>query len=115
MKNFDYTRVLFTDEKSFYLTFVPQGSCAKAGDHPEQEVPKWPKKIHAWGAVGSYFKTKLYFFKENMNVELYQEVLRTRLIDDDLIFAPDCPQDLRQSWHFLQEARHIQPCPLRLF
>ena len=63
MKDFDYEQVLFTDEKTFYLTFVPQGAWVERGEHLEQEVPKWPKKLNVWGAIGPYFKTKLYFLR----------------------------------------------------
>jgi transposase len=103
MKDFDYKSVLFTDEKTFHLTFVPQGAWAEPGQRLEQKVPKWPKKIHVWGGVGYYFKTKLYFFEENLRGPLYQQILRARLVNEKLIYAPDCPRKLRKNWYFLQD------------
>ena len=39
-------------------------------------------------------KSKLYFFKPNMNRELYQKVIKARLREDRITFAPDCPASL---------------------
>lgn len=103
MKDFDYKSVLFSDEKTFHLTFVPQGAWGEPGQRLEQEVPKWPKKLHVWGGVGYYFKTRLYFFEQNLKAPLYQKILRARLIDEKLTFAPDCPKQLRKKWYFLQD------------
>jgi hypothetical protein len=103
MKDFNYKSVLFTDEKIFPLTFVPQGKWCEPGEHPEAEVDKWPKKLKVWAGIGYYFKTKLYFFTGTMKGPDYQACLRARLVKDSLIFAPDCPKELKKNWFLLQD------------
>lgn len=108
MKEFSYKPVLFTDEKLFPLTFVPQGAWVKRGSpSPQKAVAKYPLKINVWGGVGYYFKTKLYFFDGTMNAELYQDALKECLFEDQLIFAADCPQRLKEKWYFLQDGAKV--------
>jgi transposase len=103
MKDFDYKSVLFTDEKTFTLNFMPQGKWCDPGEHPEKEVSKWPLKLNIWAGVGYYFKTKLYFFEGTMKAADYQACLRARLIKNTLIFSDDCPAKYRKNWYFLQD------------
>ena len=46
------------------------------------------------------FKSKLYFFEENMNAELYREILQQRLPPAS---SPDCPRQVKARWHFVQD------------
>jgi transposase len=57
-----------------------------------------------WGAIGAYIKTPLYFFEENMDSKLYQKVLKERIQEHHLIYAPDTPKKkLFKKWQFLQD------------
>jgi transposase len=103
MEGFEWKRVLFSDEKTFYLTFTPLRAWNRPGHRIQAEVPKWPEKIHVWGAIGYYFKTNLYFFTETMNAPLYQKIIQARLVNDGLIFSDDCPRKLAKNWYFLQD------------
>jgi len=103
MIDFDYKKVLFTDEKIFPVAFMPRGKWCKRGERPEMEIEKWPAKLKVWAGVGYYFKTKLYFFSGTMKALDYQACLRARLIKDKLIFADDCPPRLKKKKYFLQD------------
>jgi len=101
MMNADWTSVLFTDEKSFWLG-NPSDSCwQQLDDRIIEEVSRWTPKLHVWGALGYYFKSDLYFFEENMNAKLYQTIISARLPPNH--FAPDCPEQLKENWYFLQD------------
>ena len=60
-------------------------------------------KVHVWAAVGSYAKTKLYIFEENMNSDLYRKILKKMLKEKQLIYASDTPKKLLENWKFLQD------------
>jgi transposase len=100
MINSDWKLVLFTDEKSFWLGSTSEYAWQKLDDRIEEETEKWTPKLHVWGGIGYYFKSKLYFFEENMNAALYQKILRERLPPTP---APDCPRTLKKKWYFLQD------------
>ena len=57
MSKYNWKRVLFSDEKNFYLGAMKT---------------RHPPKINVWAGAGAYMKTKLYFFKENMVAPLYR-------------------------------------------
>ena len=48
-------------------------------------------------------KSKLFSFTENLTSDLYQRILRQRLPEDHLIYAPDCPPSLPAKWVFMQD------------
>ena len=48
-------------------------------------------------------KSKLYFFRTNMDGELYQKLIKSRLRADRFTLAPDCPVTLPQRYEFLQD------------
>ena len=48
-------------------------------------------------------KTKLYFFTENLTAVLYRSILKMRLPEKELIYAPDRPGSLPANWAFLQD------------
>jgi transposase len=101
MKDFDWKIALFTDEKSFWLG-CPSDPCWQQLDSRiVEEIQRYTPKLHVWGAIGYYFKTKLYFFVGNMNAKLYQKIVSERLPPTD--FAPDCPEEVKGNWHFLQD------------
>lgn len=99
-EHFNWKRVLFTDEKSFWL-----GS----GEHKQWQDPKnrivrkkkrHPPKLHVWGGIGHYFKTDLYFFHENLNAKLYTKIIRLRLPP---YYSVDCPAGTMGGWLFQQD------------
>ena len=96
----DWTPVLFVDEK----TFVIGASEDKAWQDPKNRKtrPKLihPPKIQVWGGIGHYFKTKLYFFEENLTAKLYKQILNKRLPP---YYSSDCPSHKRGSWILLQD------------
>lgn len=100
MMNADWKQVLFTDERSFWLGSSSDYSWQQLDHRAEVEVSRWTPKLHVWGGIGYYFKSKLYFFEENMNAELYQEILLQRLPPTS---SPDCPRGIRARWHFVQD------------
>ena len=63
-------------------------------------MQRHPPKINVCAGAGAYMKTKLYFFKKNMDVPPYRKVLKARLREDRITFAPDCPARLPQKYEF---------------
>lgn len=100
MMDIDWNSVLFTDEKSFWLGSTTDSAWQQRNHRIEVETSKWTPKLHVWGGIGSYFKSKLYFFEENMKAPLYQQILRQRLPPTS---APDCPRKKRKQWYFVQD------------
>ena len=100
MMNADWRSVLFTDEKSFWLGTTTESGWQQLDHRIEIETSKWSPKLHVWGGIGYHFKSKLYFFEENMNATLYQQILRARLPPSS---SPDCPRSLKKKWYFVQD------------
>jgi transposase len=99
-KKFDWKFVLFSDEKTFYLGTEETKSWQDPENREIVEVSQYVPKINVWGAIGYYFKSDLYFFTDNLNSDLYQQILRARLPPS---FFLDCPEAKRGNWIFLQD------------
>ena len=69
-------------------------------DRDEISVTRHSPKVHAWGGVGYHWKTDLYLFEQNLNGELYREILSQRIPPN---FSLDCPVKKRGNWIFLQD------------
>jgi transposase len=102
-KKYNWKKVLFSDEKSFWLGSIPTHAWQDPNHRITVEVPKYAPKLHVWAAIGYYVKTKLYFSEQNLDGPLYQQILKARLKEKDIIYSPDCPRTLRKKWLFLQD------------
>ena len=100
MVTFDWTNVLFVDEKTFQLSGGRQMKWQDPKDRDEISVTRHSPKVHAWGGVGYHWKTDLYLFEQNLNGELYREILSQRIPPN---FSLDCPVKKRGNWIFLQD------------
>ena len=89
MMNINWKSVLFTDEKSFWLGSTTDRAWQTLDHRIEVETEKWTPKLHVWGGIGYHFKSELYFFEQNMDAKLYQEILKN-------VF-PDCPCQLKKN------------------
>jgi transposase len=99
-KDYDWEYELFADEKTWQLGPILD----KCWQDPEHRIKtkkrSYPPKIHCWGAIGKHFKTKLYFFKQNLNSNLYCKILKKRLPPE-----PQSQLTPRQydKWIFVQD------------
>ena len=100
MKGAEWRNVLFVDEKSFWLHTTVTHSWQKDGERKTIKTSRWTKKLHVWGGVGYYHKTKLVCFEENLTAALYQDILEKNLPPS---CAPDCPQRFKTNWYFVQD------------
>jgi len=98
--NFNWKIVLFTDEKTFPLGAAEARAWQDPKDRKTRPKLVHPTKLHVWGGIGHYFKTKLYFFQQNLDGKLYREILKNRIPP---YFSPDCPSEIRGDWVFLQD------------
>jgi len=96
--NWDF--VLFSDEKTFYLGTEETMAWQDPNNREIVETSQYLPKINVWGAIGRYFKSDLYFFTNNLNSELYQVILKSRLPP---YFLLDCPKEKRGDWIFMQD------------
>lgn len=113
--NYNFKTVLFGDEKTFWLGSGTSSAWQVIGQRKTHEVRRHPPKLHVWAAVGYYFKSKLYFFTENMKAKLYQKILRSRLVERKIIYADDCPERYKGNWVYLQDndPKHKTPASLQ--
>jgi transposase len=78
-KNHNWKYEIFVDEKTWQVG----SSVNKCWQDPSHRLTEGKKrhapKIHCWGGVGYHFKTKLHFFQENLNSDLYCKILKKRL------------------------------------
>lgn len=107
MKDFDWSTVLFSDEKSFVLGSRPGYAWQKSENRIVEEYVNHAPKLHVWGAIGSHMKSKLFCFQENLNSELYQRILRQHLDEKKLIYAPRSKTRLARKWQFLQDNSRV--------
>jgi transposase len=103
MRKQNWRNILFSDEKTFQLGAGEEYAWQEPGDREVKEYVLHAPKLNVWGAIGAYIKTPLYFFEENMDSELYQGVLKQRIKEKHLIYAPDAPKKLSNKWEFLQD------------
>jgi transposase len=115
MMDYDFEKVLFSDEKTFYLGASPGYAWQDPDDRLEVDKEPYPKKLNVWGAVGTYFKTKLYYFDRNLDSDLYSTILRSSIKEKQIIYSPGCPKNLRKKWIFLQDNAkyHTSPPPMK--
>ena len=77
--NFDFKKVIFSDETSFYLFDLPKKAWIKK-DHPKVgEQVKHPSKVHAWGCFSFHGFGKLVLFEETLNANLMVSTYRRGL------------------------------------
>lgn len=103
MSEHNWKRVLFSDEKTWFLGAEKTRSWQEPGKRKKRFVKRHSKKINMWAAAGSYMKSKIYFFKQNMDSPLYQKIITKCVPADQLSFAPDCPARLPERYEFLQD------------
>lgn len=96
----DWKNVLFSDEKTFWLGAQEK----KAWQDPKHRTltfkRRYTPKLQVWGGIGHYFKTRLYFFEQNMDAKLYVKILKARLPPS---CSDDCPDNLLGAWIFQQD------------
>ena len=102
MKNYDWNVVIFTDEKTFCLGSEESHAWQKPGERITTTFTKHPSKLHVWAGMGYYGKFQLYFFQENLDQHLYQQILRSRLKEKKITYAPGSSR-IRKKWVFLQD------------
>jgi transposase len=100
--NFDFTKVLWSDEMSIRLG--PQGQTWVQRPLGEafnpvycMEKEKHPPKIHVWGCMSAAGVGRIHVFTENLTGELYKEILKQHLMKSVEMFWPT------GIWHFQQD------------
>jgi transposase len=78
-KDYDWKYAVFTDEKTFHVGTSKHKGWQDPSDKKIEETKRYTKKINVWGGIGLHFKTKLYFFEENLDAKLYCKILKSRL------------------------------------
>jgi transposase len=77
--NHDWRLCLFMDEKTFEVGTHKKKGWQDPHDRTVTKVTRHPIKVHVWAGIGRHFKTKLYFFKQNLNSDIYCKILKSRL------------------------------------
>lgn len=90
-------KTVFSDETSFQMFTNTTLTRYKVGeDKPSRGIVKNPYKVHVWGAFCSKGVIGFHLFTENMNGELYREILTKNLFEQ-------AQQVLGKKWTFQQD------------
>ena len=92
--------------KNFLLGCHDESRLASAWEEKEAPCQEISSKDQCVGRM----KSQLYFFKKNMDAPLYQTVVKRRLRNDRITFAPDAPARLPTSYQFLQDNAPWHTC-----
>ena len=95
--NSNWKMVLFTDEKSFWLGSTGTHAWQQLDHRIVDETDRYTPKLHVWGRIGYYFKTDLYFFEQNLDAGLYQDIIASRL--PPKYVAPDLSKKDEEKWY----------------
>ncbi len=57
---------------------------------PYKRVPKHPAKIHIWDAFSTYGTIGFHMFTQNMDEQLYREILTDHLFENASRIMPSC-------------------------
>jgi len=88
-------KVVFSDETTFQM-FSNKTQVRFKGERPSRGVVKHPFKVHVWGAFCARGTIGFHMFTENMNGDLYREILTENLFEQ-------AQQVLGKSWIFQQD------------
>ena len=100
-----WRKALFTDEKLFFLNFIPNHQWVFVDNPPPiHRTVKYPGKLMIWGGVSFYGRLPLVFAgqKEGINSDAYIEVLQKALIDNE--------NNIFQSIHKWKLLQDRAPC-----
>ena len=88
-RNYDWSKVVFTDESSVWV--YPNNIMIWTKDtvKPQYPRPKHSPKFHMWGGVSTRGVMPLCIFTENLTKEKYVEILEGHLIQMAQIYYPD--------------------------
>jgi transposase len=78
-RTYDFTWVLFSDETSIQLDAPKRAGWMRKGEPIKTGRRRKGKKVHVWGAIGYDSKSTLFIFEQNLNAQLYVEILKTNL------------------------------------
>ena len=53
-----------------------------------------------FGAIGAYGKTDLYFFEENLDSDVYINILKKKLQEKKITYAQKCPRGFKKNRSF---------------
>ena len=76
----DWTKWIFSDEKTFHLQPPTSGQRVKEGQIFLIEKVKHPGKLNVWWAISSRAEFVPYIFKENLTADLYCSILESNLL-----------------------------------
>ena len=92
----DWTRWVFSDEKTFTVGPRSSGQHVKEGEVLIFETIKHPAKVHCWWAISAKAEFEPYLFSGNLTGDLYTTILSTRLF-------PPTRGSLGRGWTFQQD------------
>ena len=83
----NWRNTLFTDEKTFVLGKGGNRHndvywCKEGEQPPVKQSVKHPSKFHVWGGISYWGQTGLFVFTENLDGDLYREILTTHALPD---------------------------------
>ena len=102
-RNTDWSKVMFTDEKDFWLfSRVSKKNdvvWVADGDEPPPTVDKVraTQKVHVWGGITTRGKTKLYFYDGALNAEKYRTLVLQKALKEIKELLPDSSYTFQQD------------------
>jgi transposase len=79
----NWKSVVFSDETTFQMFRNTIKAFYKVGTEiPQRGVPKHPAKVHVWGAFSARGTIGFHMFTQNMDGQLYREILTNHLFEN---------------------------------
>jgi arsenate reductase-like glutaredoxin family protein len=100
--NFDWERVLFTDETSIEVGGYRGVQWHRNGHRPTAPRRKFPNKVMFWGGISTTRKTELLVISGSMNGEKYVETLR--------VILSKLPKGFKKKMVFQQDGASCHTC-----
>jgi len=93
----NWKNVVFSDETTFQMFRNTMKAFHKVGTSvPYKGVPKHPAKVHVWGAFSARGTIGFHMFTQNMDGQLYREILTNNLFENASRIMPS-------RWTFQQD------------
>ena len=77
-------KIAFSDESICLAADTHTHQWVRPGEEPEPlRVGRWTARVHLWGCIGQDFKVLVFFTEPRVNAEIYQGMLKKKLLKLD--------------------------------
>lgn len=112
-KRTNWNKIMFTDEKDFWLFSKPHGKNDQSWVGPDDPVPtapqmKYSPKVKVWGGITTHGKTRLVVYEGSLSAAKYQQLILKPALRDIKRLLPDCSHVFQQDGATCHTAKSTQ-------